>query len=170
MPTCRLADGDRIRAGGRDLTVVARPGHSTTDALFVDQGDGIAFVGDHLLAGVSSNTEIYPAAEPDGTRPRARIEYLASLRRTAAMPLDRLLTGHGEPVTEHARLIRRRFGEHERRVRASSRRSRAGAQPRSRSPSTSGRRARCASSRCSSSGRCSATWISCSTPASSRRM
>jgi glyoxylase-like metal-dependent hydrolase (beta-lactamase superfamily II) len=111
----RLADGDRIRAGGRDLTVVARPGHSTTDALFVDQGDGIAFVGDHLLAGVSSNTEIYPAAEPDGTRPRARLEYLASLRRTAAMPLDRLLTGHGEPVTEHARLIRRRFGEHERR-------------------------------------------------------
>jgi glyoxylase-like metal-dependent hydrolase (beta-lactamase superfamily II) len=111
----RLADGGCIRAGGRDLTVVARPGHSTTDTLFVDQSDGIAFVGDHLLAGVSSNTEIYPAAEPDGTRPRARLEYLASLRRTAAMPLDRLLTGHGEPVTEHARLIRRRFGEHERR-------------------------------------------------------
>ena len=111
----RLADGDRIRAGGRDLIVVARPGHSTTDALFVDQDDGIAFVGDHLLAGISSNTEIYPAAEPDGTRPRARVEYLASLRRTAAMPLDSLLTGHGKPVTEHARLIRRRFGEHERR-------------------------------------------------------
>jgi glyoxylase-like metal-dependent hydrolase (beta-lactamase superfamily II) len=111
----RLSDGERIRAGGRDLTVVARPGHSTTDALFVDQADGVAFVGDHLLAGVSSNTEIYPAAEPDGTRPRARIEYLSSLRRTAAMPLDRLLTGHGEPVTDHGRLIRRRFGEHERR-------------------------------------------------------
>lgn len=111
----RLVDGDRIRAGGRELTVVARPGHSTTDALFVDQDDATAFVGDHLLAGVSSNTEVYPAAEPDGTRPRARIEYLASLRRTAAMPLRRLLTGHGEPVTDHARLIRRRFGEHERR-------------------------------------------------------
>jgi glyoxylase-like metal-dependent hydrolase (beta-lactamase superfamily II) len=111
----RLTDGDRIRAGGRDLTVVARPGHSSTDALFVDRGERVAFVGDHLLARVSSNTEIYPAAEPDGTRPRARLEYLASLRRTAAMPLDRLLTGHGEPVTDHARLIRRRFGEHERR-------------------------------------------------------
>ena len=32
----RLADGERIRAGGRDLRVVARPGHSTTDTLFVD--------------------------------------------------------------------------------------------------------------------------------------
>src|SRR5215207_2553503 len=32
----RLADGDRVRAGGRSLRVVARPGHSTTDTLFVD--------------------------------------------------------------------------------------------------------------------------------------
>ena len=33
----RLSDGDAIRAGGRDLRVVARPGHSTTDTLFVDE-------------------------------------------------------------------------------------------------------------------------------------
>ena len=32
----RLADGDRVQAGGRSLRVVARPGHSTTDTLFVD--------------------------------------------------------------------------------------------------------------------------------------
>ena len=57
-----LADGASVRAGGRDLRVVARPGHSTTDALFVDERDAIAFVGDHLLAGISSNTEVYPVA------------------------------------------------------------------------------------------------------------
>ena len=111
----RLSDGERIRAGGRDLRVVARPGHSTTDTLFVDDRDGLAFVGDHLLASISSNTEIYPAAEPDGTRPRARIEYLDSLRRTAAMPLDRLLSGHGDPITAHAALVEERFGQHQRR-------------------------------------------------------
>jgi len=110
-----LADGATIRAGGRDLRVVARPGHSATDALLVDEREGIAFVGDHLLAGISSNTEIYPAAEPDGTRPRARVEYLESLRRTAAMPLTRLLTGHGGEVTGHARLIGGRLTEHARR-------------------------------------------------------
>src|SRR5688572_26760948 len=33
----RLGDGDRVRAGGRTLRVVARPGHSTTDTLFVDE-------------------------------------------------------------------------------------------------------------------------------------
>jgi glyoxylase-like metal-dependent hydrolase (beta-lactamase superfamily II) len=110
-----LPDGGSVRAGGRDLRVVARPGHSTTDALFVDEGDGIAFVGDHLLAGISSNTEVYPALEPDGTRPRARVEYLESLRRTAAMPLGRLLTGHGDEVTAHADLVRRRLADHDRR-------------------------------------------------------
>jgi glyoxylase-like metal-dependent hydrolase (beta-lactamase superfamily II) len=107
-----LADGELIRAGGRDLRVVARPGHSTTDALLVDDFEKIAFVGDHLLARVSSNTEIYPALEPTGTRPRARVEYLESLRRTAAMPLSRLLTGHGADITDHAGLVSRRLAEH----------------------------------------------------------
>src|SRR5262245_2100752 len=100
-----LADGELIRAGGRNLRVVARPGHSTTDALLVDERERLAFVGDHLLAKISSNTEIYPALEPTGTRPRARVEYLDSLRRTAAMPLERLYTGHGPDITDHADLV-----------------------------------------------------------------
>src|SRR5689334_9159023 len=110
-----LADGERIRAGDRDLRIVARPGHSTTDALLVDERERIAFVGDHLLAKISSNTEIYPALEPTGTRPRARVEYLESLRRTAAMPLRRLHTGHGPDITDHAGLVAQRLADHERR-------------------------------------------------------
>ena len=110
-----LSDGDVIRAGGSDLKVIARPGHSTTDTLFVDDIERLAFVGDHLLASISSNTEVYPAVEPDGTRPRARVEYLESLQRTAAMPLARLLTGHGDPIEDHAQLVERRFEDHRRR-------------------------------------------------------
>jgi glyoxylase-like metal-dependent hydrolase (beta-lactamase superfamily II) len=110
-----LADGEQIRAGDRSLRVVARPGHSTTDALLVDERDRVAFVGDHLLAKISSNTEIYPALEPTGTRPRARVEYLESLRRTAAMPLRRLHTGHGADITDHVRLVAQRLADHERR-------------------------------------------------------
>jgi glyoxylase-like metal-dependent hydrolase (beta-lactamase superfamily II) len=111
----RLSDGDLVTAGDRELRVLARPGHSTTDALLVDERTGIAYVGDHLLAGISSNAEVVPVAEPTGSRPRARIEYLSNLKRTAAMPLDRLLTGHGEPVDDHAALVRRRLAEHRRR-------------------------------------------------------
>jgi glyoxylase-like metal-dependent hydrolase (beta-lactamase superfamily II) len=111
----RLADGDRIQAGGRALRVVARPGHSTTDTLFVSDRDGLAFTGDHLLSRISSNTEIYPADRADDGRARSRLRYLANLQRTAAMPLARLLTGHGAAVTEHARLVDDRLRDHDRR-------------------------------------------------------
>ena len=110
-----LTDGDAMTAGGRQLRILARPGHSTTDALLIDEGRGAAFVGDHLLAGISSNAEIVPAAEPDGTRPRARIEYLRNLRRTASLPLGQLLTGHGDAVRDHRSLVARRLSEHRRR-------------------------------------------------------
>jgi glyoxylase-like metal-dependent hydrolase (beta-lactamase superfamily II) len=112
----RLADGDRIRAGGRDLQVVARPGHSPTDTLFVDARERLAFVGDHLLAGISSNTEISPVGVSDGARPRPRTEYLKSLKQTSAMPLDTLLTGHGTPVRAHRALVDVRLAEHRKRA------------------------------------------------------
>jgi glyoxylase-like metal-dependent hydrolase (beta-lactamase superfamily II) len=111
----RLADGDRVQAGGRSLRVVARPGHSTTDTLFVDDRDGIAFVGDHLLATISSNTEICPPDRARDGRARSRLRYLANLELTAEMPLARLLTGHGAPVTEHRRLVDARLRDHRRR-------------------------------------------------------
>ena len=111
----RLVEGDVIRAGGRDLRVVVRPGHSTTDTLLVDDDAPIGFVGDHVLAGISSNTEIYPGPGEEQVRPRARLAYLEGLRRTAAMPLEQLLTGHGAPVTRHKELIRGRLIEHNRR-------------------------------------------------------
>ena len=111
-PDTRLADGDTIQAGGRELTVLARPGHSRSDTLFVDHTAGEAFVGDHLLAGISSNTEIAPVGEAEGERPRPRTEYLRNLERTARMPLTTLYTGHGRPVKAHRALVDVRLAEH----------------------------------------------------------
>jgi glyoxylase-like metal-dependent hydrolase (beta-lactamase superfamily II) len=111
----RLADGEHIQAGGRRLRVVARPGHSTTDTLFVDDRDALAFGGDHLLSRISSNTEINAPDRAQDGRARSRVRYLDNLRRTARMPLSCLLTGHGAPVTEHARLVEARLLDHHRR-------------------------------------------------------
>jgi glyoxylase-like metal-dependent hydrolase (beta-lactamase superfamily II) len=106
----RLRDGDRIRAGGRDLEVIARPGHSSTDTLFVDAKERVAFVGDHLLARISPNTEIYDAA--GAGRSRSRVQYLDGLKRTAAMPVDRILAGHGPTMHSAARVVRRELAQH----------------------------------------------------------
>jgi glyoxylase-like metal-dependent hydrolase (beta-lactamase superfamily II) len=111
----RLADGDRVQAGGRTLRVVARPGHSTSDTLFVDERAAVAFAGDHLLATISSNTEICPPDRARDGRARSRLRYLENLERTQAMPLARLLTGHGAAVTDHRHLVNARLRDHRRR-------------------------------------------------------
>jgi glyoxylase-like metal-dependent hydrolase (beta-lactamase superfamily II) len=111
----RLRGDDTILAGGRELRVVARPGHSATDTLFVDESARLGFVGDHLLAKISPNTEIYEIAGRG--RSRSRIDYLGGLRRTAGMPLDRFLPGHGPIVHSARERVRRELGQHRRRCR-----------------------------------------------------
>jgi len=101
-----------VRAGGRDLAVLARPGHSRSDTLFVDHDGRAAFVGDHLLAGISSNTEIAPVGEAEAARPSPRTEYLRNLERTARMELDVLYAGHGRRVNSHRALVDVRHAEH----------------------------------------------------------
>lgn len=110
-----LRDGDVVAAGGRELRVLHRPGHCSTDTLFVDEAAGLAFVGDHVLARVSSGCEIEPPADGE-PRPRALATYLDNLRATAALGLGVGLGGHGPPVQSPAGVIARRLELHERRM------------------------------------------------------
>jgi glyoxylase-like metal-dependent hydrolase (beta-lactamase superfamily II) len=107
-----LSDGETIAAGGRSLRVVFRPGHSTTDTLFVDDDSGEAFVGDHLLANISSGAEIMPTELPGDERRRALLEYLSNLRKTEVMQLTRCYPGHGPTIEDHRSLIEERLAFH----------------------------------------------------------
>jgi glyoxylase-like metal-dependent hydrolase (beta-lactamase superfamily II) len=116
-----LRDGGTLAFAGRTLSVHHRPGHSPSDTVFHDAERGILLGADHLIAHISSNPLISRAlggrsGDPDGERPRALPTYIASLRETRDMELDLVLTGHGDPVTDHARLIDERFSMHERRA------------------------------------------------------
>jgi len=107
-----LLDGDTIRAGGCRLRVVHRPGHSTTDTLFVDDDSGDAFVGDHLLANITSGVELGPTELPGDERRRGLMEYLRNLRKTQVMPLRTCWAGHGPVIHDHSALIEDRLGFH----------------------------------------------------------
>jgi glyoxylase-like metal-dependent hydrolase (beta-lactamase superfamily II) len=111
-----LQDGDTIRAGGRTLRVVFRPGHSTTDTLFVDDDEEAVFVGDHLLADISSGAEIMPTELPGDERRRALLEYLGNLRKTEAMQISRCYPGHGPVIEDHRTLIGERIAFHSERL------------------------------------------------------
>jgi glyoxylase-like metal-dependent hydrolase (beta-lactamase superfamily II) len=118
-----IGDREEIVAGGRTFTAFERPGHSPTDTVFAD-GDGLLIGGDHLLAKVSSNPIAHvPIDDRDpvevATRDprRALVEYLASMRATAAMDVTVVLPGHGEPFADHRGLVAGREEMHARRAR-----------------------------------------------------
>ena len=111
-----LRDGDTIRAGDRTLRAVFRPGHSTTDTLFVDELSRDAFVGDHLLATITSGAELVPTELPGDERRRALFEYLSNLRKTGAMDLATCYSGHGPTIDNHRTLIDERMAFHTERL------------------------------------------------------
>jgi glyoxylase-like metal-dependent hydrolase (beta-lactamase superfamily II) len=113
-----LQDGDVLIAGGRELTVRLRPGHSPTDTLFIG-GDGVALVADHLLL---DNPVVTVAHRPPGgaadprLRPRALAEYRRSLAATVADGLTALYPGHGSQIDDPAHVITQRLATQERRA------------------------------------------------------
>jgi glyoxylase-like metal-dependent hydrolase (beta-lactamase superfamily II) len=128
--TLELQDGDRLRAGGRELRVLHRPGHSPTDIVLYDERDGIMLGGDHLLAHISSNALLArpPSSERPGDadrpsaagatdqRPRSLLRYAHSLRATRALHPRLVLGGHGDPVRDAVALIDARLAMQRRRA------------------------------------------------------
>jgi glyoxylase-like metal-dependent hydrolase (beta-lactamase superfamily II) len=119
--TRTVRDGEPLEWAGRTMTALHRPGHSPSDTLLFDEQRALVIGGDHLIKHISSNPLISrplggKSGEPGGGRPRALMTYLRSLRETREMPLELVLAGHGEPVTDHAQLIDERFELHERRA------------------------------------------------------
>jgi glyoxylase-like metal-dependent hydrolase (beta-lactamase superfamily II) len=120
--TTALRDGGELGFAGRTFEIHHRPGHSPSDTVFYDAASGELLAGDHLIKHISSNPLISRplggrSGEPGDGRPRALLMYLESLRETRAMPVRRVLPGHGEAFGEHAALIDERFAMHERRAR-----------------------------------------------------
>jgi glyoxylase-like metal-dependent hydrolase (beta-lactamase superfamily II) len=110
-----LDDGETLALRGRRLEVLHRPGHSPSDTVFWDEERGILIGGDHLIGHISSNPLITRPLDGSGQRPQALVNYLESLLETREMPVDFVLSGHGEPITDHVELIDSRIAAHDRR-------------------------------------------------------
>jgi len=93
----RIADGDRIRMGGRNWRVRFGHGHAPDHATFWSEDDALILGGDQLLPGISPNLGTYatePGADPVGEwidscrafQPHARADHL-------------ILPGHKLPYT-----------------------------------------------------------------------
>ncbi len=116
-----LADGARLQLRDRTLEVLHRPGHSPSDTLFWDAQRELLLGGDHLIKHISSNPlvarplplpgePVKSPVEAAADRPQALRTYQASLAQTRELPARIVLSGHGDPVTDHVALIDERTG------------------------------------------------------------
>jgi glyoxylase-like metal-dependent hydrolase (beta-lactamase superfamily II) len=121
--TLPLTDGGELRLRDRTFTVQHRPGHSPSDTVLWDAASAVLIGGDHLLKHISSNPLVarpLDGADADAertARPQALRTYIASLSATRELPARFVLSGHGEPVTDHRALIDERFQLTDRRKR-----------------------------------------------------
>jgi glyoxylase-like metal-dependent hydrolase (beta-lactamase superfamily II) len=111
-----LRDCEKLALRDRTLHVHHRPGHSPTDTVFHDRERRMLIAADHLLGHISSNPLITRPRDGSKERPQALVAYLESLRKTREMDVELVLTGHGDPVTDHRGLIDERFALHRRRA------------------------------------------------------
>ena len=111
-----LHDGEVLEFRDRRLEVEHRPGHSPSDTLLWDPDRSLLIAGDHLIKHISSNPLISRPLDGSGGRTQALVVYLESLKRTRELPAEIVLSGHGEPITNHVALIDERFAMHQRRA------------------------------------------------------
>ena len=88
-PTAALVDGERLRVGELEFTVMHAPGHSPGHVVI--HGNGVAFVGDCLFAGSIGRTDL-PLA--NGAQLTATLERIAALD-----PATVVYSGHGPSTT-----------------------------------------------------------------------
>ncbi|MGB7587571.1 MAG: MBL fold metallo-hydrolase [Solirubrobacterales bacterium] len=110
-----LADGEEVSFRDRTLTTLHRPGHSPSDTVFWDEPRRILVAADHLIAHISSNPLITRPLDGSQERTQALVTYIESMRKTRELPARIVLSGHGEPITDHVALIDERLARHERR-------------------------------------------------------
>ena len=111
-----FAAGETLTMGSREYETYHRPGHSPSDTVFWDPERKLMFGGDHLLSHISSNPLISKPLDGSPGRTKSLVNYRASLRETAAMPVEIMLSGHGLAITNHAELIGKRLASDDRRT------------------------------------------------------
>ncbi|MQA06555.1 MAG: MBL fold metallo-hydrolase [Streptosporangiales bacterium] len=89
-----LADGATVELTSRTLRVVRAPGHTTGHVMFHDTEAGLVFTGDHVLPRITPSIGFEPV-----TTPLPLAAFLASLRKTHALPDGTLAAAHG-PVSD----------------------------------------------------------------------
>lgn len=117
-----LADDSVVTAGGRDLTVVHTPGHTTGHVVFHDLAATLLFAGDHVLPHITPSIGFEPIRPAYPLR-----DYLDSLTLMLNRPDAHLLPAHGPVATSVHERVTELLKHHDVRLDATERTVRQGA-------------------------------------------
>ena len=111
-----LEDGDAISLGGEAWRVVFAPGHASGLVCLYNTGTRTLISSDHLLRDITSNPVMEPPTRGDTRRPRALVDYIASMQKTARLDIRIALPAHGEPIYDVPALVDGRIAFHRSRL------------------------------------------------------
>ncbi len=95
-----IADNGRVG----NFTAHFRPGHSSTDTVFVHSDERWALTGDHLIRNVTPNPILRRRSE-SGLREQSLVQYCNALRETRTLEMDWCFAGHGSPFQDHRAVV-----------------------------------------------------------------
>jgi glyoxylase-like metal-dependent hydrolase (beta-lactamase superfamily II) len=101
---------------GQRWQVLFLPGHAGGLICLYQPETQLFLSNDHILRDISSNPLFEPPLPGQTRRRRSLVDYVASLKRTAALGIAVAWPGHGEPIYDHRTLIEGRLTFHHRRA------------------------------------------------------
>lgn len=111
-----LEEGDVVHLSGHPWRVIFAPGHASGLVCLYDEETHGLISSDHLLRDITSNPVLEPPVRGESERPRALVDYMASMARSAQMDVRIALPAHGDPIADVRALVDGRMAFHRSRL------------------------------------------------------
>jgi glyoxylase-like metal-dependent hydrolase (beta-lactamase superfamily II) len=111
MPNSWLVDDEKLILSGRELRVMATPGHTQGHVVFIDATHHLLFAGDHILPHITPSIGFEPVR---GDLPLG--DFMSSLAKVRSLPDLELLPAHGPTHTSAHHRIDQLLDHHETRL------------------------------------------------------
>jgi glyoxylase-like metal-dependent hydrolase (beta-lactamase superfamily II) len=98
------------------LEVIHTPGHTPGSICIFNRVDRTLFSGDTLLEKITSNPMAEISSPAGKSKYKSLERYLASLEVIEALPVKRVLPGHGPPFSNHRKRVKELYAHHRARM------------------------------------------------------
>ena len=98
------------------LEVIHTPGHTPGSICLFDRENGTFLSGDTLLEKISSNPLVEVGSLAEEVDYRSLEQFMSSLHVIEALPVIKVLPGHGGPFSDHRKRVGELFTHHEDRI------------------------------------------------------